>query len=373
MQYGGRANPGLSANMRIDVEKVCQHSSFNSGRSPFYKVQQRVTAVAVLPRRHSTLTVRLDGPVVTTLKDPTKGYQLHLRIFSIQNYTHQDWHTAAVAVRISGKNKHIEQKTNKKKNLGYLTPKPLDISRDAQQYTQIEMISTGNFTGIGVVELVKVSSVEELAQRILKKSGKADQRKCELCDKTENLLRCSRCKGAWYCSTDHQIRDWAYHQTICSPRSKAKSRSKLKRARKAQTQGEVVMGEQRVSLRCPLSIMRIKTPVRGVSCDHPQAIDMHSFLNFCNASGNWQCPVCMKSLKYEELLIDTQIQEILAEVPAEIDQVRLKPDGTFVPITLDEIKAEDRAAGENRAAKKQKKSKAKDPNDTPKEQVIVLE
>lgn len=38
---------------------------------------------------------------------------------------------------------------------------------------------------------------------------------CRFCDQTENLLRCSRCKLVYYCSKDHQRRDWKRHKPNC--------------------------------------------------------------------------------------------------------------------------------------------------------------
>lgn len=41
--------------------------------------------------------------------------------------------------------------------------------------------------------------------------------RCSLCGKDENLLRCSRCKCAYYCSTWHQKMDWISHKDNCLP------------------------------------------------------------------------------------------------------------------------------------------------------------
>ncbi|XP_015190605.1 PREDICTED: hypoxia-inducible factor prolyl hydroxylase isoform X2 [Polistes dominula] len=38
---------------------------------------------------------------------------------------------------------------------------------------------------------------------------------CALCEKTEKLLRCSRCKSAFYCTKEHQKRDWKRHKEFC--------------------------------------------------------------------------------------------------------------------------------------------------------------
>merc|ERR1712183_694309 len=39
--------------------------------------------------------------------------------------------------------------------------------------------------------------------------------KCYVCGKTGNVMRCSQCKAAFYCSRDHQVKDWARHSKEC--------------------------------------------------------------------------------------------------------------------------------------------------------------
>jgi len=39
---------------------------------------------------------------------------------------------------------------------------------------------------------------------------------CAVCDKTDKLLRCSHCKAVFYCTKDHQRRDWERHKEFCT-------------------------------------------------------------------------------------------------------------------------------------------------------------
>ncbi|XP_077280853.1 HIF prolyl hydroxylase [Temnothorax americanus] len=39
---------------------------------------------------------------------------------------------------------------------------------------------------------------------------------CAVCDKTDELSRCSRCKVVFYCTKEHQRRDWKRHREFCA-------------------------------------------------------------------------------------------------------------------------------------------------------------
>ncbi|XP_042542124.1 egl nine homolog 1 [Dipodomys spectabilis] len=46
-------------------------------------------------------------------------------------------------------------------------------------------------------------------------AGERDRQYCELCGKMENLMRCGRCRSSFYCSKEHQRRDWKKHKLVC--------------------------------------------------------------------------------------------------------------------------------------------------------------
>jgi len=39
---------------------------------------------------------------------------------------------------------------------------------------------------------------------------------CAVCNKTDKLSRCSRCKVVFYCTKEHQRRDWKRHREFCA-------------------------------------------------------------------------------------------------------------------------------------------------------------
>ncbi len=67
---------------------------------------------------------------------------------------------------------------------------------------------------------------------------------------------------------------------------------------------DVVAMSQVVSLKCPLSYMRLKIPVRGVSCSHIQCFDALSYLQLQEQGPQWLCPICNKPTPFEQLAAD---------------------------------------------------------------------
>lgn len=50
-------------------------------------------------------------------------------------------------------------------------------------------------------------------------------RQCGVCNKADDLLRCSRCKVQWYCGPQHQREHWVLHRQSCrqpTPEEEAK-------------------------------------------------------------------------------------------------------------------------------------------------------
>ncbi|KAA0707588.1 Egl nine -like protein 1 [Triplophysa tibetana] len=43
---------------------------------------------------------------------------------------------------------------------------------------------------------------------------------CELCGKMENLMKCGGCRSSFYCSKEHQKRDWKKHKQVCKKADK---------------------------------------------------------------------------------------------------------------------------------------------------------
>jgi hypothetical protein len=172
------------------------------------------------------------------------------------------------------------------------------------------------------------------------------QRACAVCAATgSGLLRCSRCKNAWYCGPEHQALDWVLHRNYCTPpdssapaeaqpaasRSAPNTPTTKKIETKVETKVDVEEGEVFISLKCPLSIMRIRVPGKGSKCKHAQCFDLQAFLDFASQSHNWQCPICWQPIEPSELATDPQLAQLLTTCDEEIERVSVLR-GVYTPI-----------------------------------------
>lgn len=336
--------------------QLVQHPNFNNNRSPFYQVEKRCCVMPVFSQKRIQFRISLSSEDVNNIR---KGKErgLHLRLFNFVTHEHQEWNVSQCDVSINARKIVIDKRstTSGVKKKGYHIVSPLDITKEARITMDFEITSNGPFGGVAVIEIVRIFTVESIAQRIIARCTPIDPRKdkkCAICGKTSDLLRCSRCKCVWYCGTKHQAKDWPFHQTICSP---TEFKQKLKSISfKQSADDEVVCGETKVSLRCPLSICRIFTPIRGTDCTHPQCVDLKTFLAFSHRTGIWQCPVCLKPLKFNNVVIDNEMADILKQTDDDIDLVRLYPNGSFKAITLAEQREEE---NKNQVTKRKRKRK----------------
>ncbi|ODH13656.1 hypothetical protein ACO22_07046 [Paracoccidioides brasiliensis] len=92
---------------------------------------------------------------------------------------------------------------------------------------------------------------------------------------------------------------------------------------------DIVATSAVMSLKCPLSTLRIAIPCRSMICAHNQCFDATSFLQLQEQAPTWTCPVCNKATSFESLQIDQYVDDILRSTPTGVDQVTLEPDGKW--------------------------------------------
>lgn len=99
--------------------------------------------------------------------------------------------------------------------------------------------------------------------------------------------------------------------------------------RKKANDPDIVVESSVMSLKDPISTLRISIPCRSMVCTHNQCFDAESFLQLQEQAPTWQCPICNKTVSFEALAVDEYVQEILARVPRGTDQVTIEPDGQW--------------------------------------------
>jgi len=70
-----------------------------------------------------------------------------------------------------------------------------------------------------VQEIMAEAVGEGQDRRGSKSSAYVEIMACRICGKTEETMRCARCKVAAYCGKDHQKADWSVHKAACIPKA----------------------------------------------------------------------------------------------------------------------------------------------------------
>ena len=75
------------------------------------------------------------------------------------------------------------------------------------EFQSLVITSNNTFAGVAVIEIVREFSVSEIGSRVEARCRTVDStdKHCAICNATESLLRCSRCKSVWYCGTKHNF------------------------------------------------------------------------------------------------------------------------------------------------------------------------
>jgi len=97
--------------------------------------------------------------------------------------------------------------------------------------------------------------------------------------------------------------------------------------------GVTCLISNRLRLRCPLSMERVKDPVRGDRCWHLQCFGLRAYLE-ANAhmrafNNRWTCPVCSNVLHPGDLRIDGFVEKVLNETSEAVEEVILDADGNW--------------------------------------------
>ncbi|KAL5382104.1 hypothetical protein DPSP01_006782 [Paraphaeosphaeria sporulosa] len=113
-------------------------------------------------------------------------------------------------------------------------------------------------------------------------------------------------------------------------RSVITKESVLREMRKKAEDPDIEVGDSVMSLKDPISTLKINTPCRSTLCTHNRCFDGESFLQLQEQAPTWTCPICNKIISFEALAVDEYVQDILKNVPRNTDQVKVKADGQWV-------------------------------------------
>ncbi|KAK5109504.1 hypothetical protein LTR62_006956 [Meristemomyces frigidus] len=124
----------------------------------------------------------------------------------------------------------------------------------------------------------------------------------------------------------------------------------VKEMRKANADSDIVATSTRMSLRDPISTVRITLPVRSTVCSHTQCFDGAMFMQLVEQAPQWNCPVCNKTLSFASLCVDKYFEDILKRTPTSIEKVDVEPDGEWKMIKEEEDETTKGPNGKARAS-----------------------
>lgn len=89
---------------------------------------------------------------------------------------------------------------------------------------------------------------------------------------------------------------------------------------------DIQFGQSRLRLKDPLASMRLTRPVRSTKCSHLSCFEPKWWILTNEKHPQWNCPLCGRELRFDELIVDGFTLEILATVPEDYDEVVIEGD-----------------------------------------------
>jgi hypothetical protein len=80
-----------------------------------------------------------------------------------------------------------------------------------------------------------------------------------------------------------------------------------------------------VSVKCPVTQMRVGIPARGVTCKHMQCFDLEGALRNCHTACYWSCPICDMPITATDLIVDPHLAVALAAAAPSVRAIRHVP------------------------------------------------
>ncbi|KAF0901564.1 hypothetical protein E2562_003538 [Oryza meyeriana var. granulata] len=96
---------------------------------------------------------------------------------------------------------------------------------------------------------------------------------------------------------------------------------------------DILEGPSRVSLKCPISFRRIKTPIKGCLCKHYQCFDYNNYMEMNLRKPTWRCPCCNTPSNFTDLRIDQKMVKILQETGEDTNDALVFADGSWKAVS----------------------------------------
>ncbi|KAK9255756.1 hypothetical protein V1507DRAFT_451754 [Lipomyces tetrasporus] len=90
----------------------------------------------------------------------------------------------------------------------------------------------------------------------------------------------------------------------------------------------------KLTLKCPLSMKRMRLPVRSVQCTHATCFDLYNFLEISRAS--WKCPICLGISTPPLLAVDDFVRWLIENTDENVTSVTIYPDEQWRPDFISE-------------------------------------
>ncbi|KAG8919172.1 SUMO ligase siz1 [Tulasnella sp. 417] len=293
-----------------NAKKVLDHIDTNGTQSPFFEVEQHVSAVTPCPESlhmQDRKTIYFDFSLTAEQREKLSAtgtaYQLRLYCTSSTFYTAPTAFRPSPVnnpcpmefpntceIRVNNTNLHAQTKGLKKKP-GTAPPANLGPSVRMGANNKVEMLycnqnpvqgqPPNNRKYFVQVNLVKATTPDQLVQ----------------------ILR----KGKY----------------------RSKEEILMKMRQNVDDDDEIEAGPQKLSLKCPLSYTRIEVPIRSSACPHPACFDADSWYSMMEVTTTWQCPICEKTLNLDEMIVDGYFDNILKTTDEDVEDVIVESNGEW--------------------------------------------
>ncbi|KAK0629857.1 PINIT domain-containing protein [Bombardia bombarda] len=286
--------------IRPQSDNMLMPSAFNYKRSPFYEIKDRVGDVKVcevMSQHRNTIPVSvraLDHPL---LQQCSTDPNLRVMVFCASGNTGEQDISFPHQSELKVNTGEIKANLRGLKNKPGST-RPADIT-DSLRLKPSSYSNNIEFT---------YALTQKVGERRLSDQD-SDTKKFYL--------------GIYMCKTT------PVNKLIGQIQKKIRKESVISEITKKANDPDVIATSQNLSLKCPLSYMRLNLPCRAISCSHIQCFDATSYLQLQEQGPQWICPVCNKPAPFDQLAVDEYVREILVETPDSVEQVTIEPDGKW--------------------------------------------